>query len=231
MEAHFVVISPTAKTDGKFLLQSIASTSGRFDVLCRCALALMDLRREEKEEEEGEDSSSISFYGHFLLLGEPTPPLWLHINPKKLSETTHDEISLAAIFQQYIKNFSENNSEGYREQVFANQKLSNEKFSEFMKEEFDRYIILSEKGKLVSLMRNTEDRMLTDIYSQENQKIAIFLGSQLDIPTNIMAQITAKGAEEISLGEKSYLASHVITIFKHLLLLEEKIHLNNQLDR
>ena len=228
MEAHFVVISPTAKTDGKFLLQSIASTSGRFDVLCRCALALMDLKRKE-EKEEG--SSSISFYGHFLLLGEPTPPLWLHITPKQLSETTHDEISLAAIFQQYIKSFSENNTEGYREQVFANQKLSNENFSEFMKEEYDRYIILSEKGKLVSPMRNTENRMLTELYTKENQKIAIFLGSQLDIPRDIMEQITAKGAEEISLGEKSYLASHVITIFKHLLLLEEKIHLDNQIDR
>ncbi len=219
MEAHFIVISPTAKTDGDFLLQSIASTSGRFDVLCRCVLALMYSKREEEKEKP---STSISFYGHFLLLGEPSPPLWLHINPKQLSERTHDEISLAALFQQYIKSFSENKTDEYKEQVFSSQKLSNEKLSEFMKEEFDRYIILSEKGKLISPMVDAEDQMKTDFYSKEDQKIAIFLGSQLDIPPELMEQIIAKGAEEISLGEKSYLASHVIIIFKHLLLLEEK---------
>jgi tRNA pseudouridine-54 N-methylase len=212
------VISPTAKTDGKFLLQSIASTSGRFDVLCRCALALMDPKR--KGPEEG--NTSISFYGHFLLLGEPIPPLWLHIDPKQLSENTHDEISLAALFQKLIKSFSENDIEGYKEQTFSSQKLSNESFSEFMREEFDRYIILSEKGKLISPIMSSEEQGQTNIYSKEDQKIAIFLGSQLDIPPEIMDQITAKEVEEISLGERSYLASHVIMIFKHLLILEEE---------
>jgi tRNA pseudouridine-54 N-methylase len=217
LEAHFIVISPTAKTDGDFLLQSIASTSGRIDVLCRCTLSLMDLERKEEEEY----SNLPSLYGHFLLLGEPNPPLWLHIDPKKLSETNHDEISLAALFQQFIKNFSEKNSEGNKEQDYSGQRLSNESFSEFMKEKFDRYIILSEKGRPISVI-STEDQMQTTFYSKGDQKIAIFLGSQLDISPEMMEQIIAKGAEEISLGEKSYLASHVIIIFKHLLFLEKK---------
>ncbi len=180
MKALFLLKASTARTSPDFSIKSLAGSSGRLDVVCRCLIAALA--------KPGGIRRFVEFQA--VLEGPPNPPKLLVVKGEELRELPLSEVEVA---EQIFKVLQGLKVEGFQ----LLEKISFRKAVDKVVDRGFQLIYLHEKGgKLKDMLRG--------------EKIAFVLGDHLGLDRDSEAYLDSKGAVRVSLGPHSYMASHCI---------------------
>jgi len=181
---HFYVKSH-AITSPSINLRDLPGSGKRLDIVARCINAAFWLSYGIRK--------NVVF--HTILHGEPNPPIYIRFEGEKLRKVSPDERSIAIFIGKALKKFREDTEIESTPGVFVARK----KFHELLEEHKDKnFYLLDEEGE--------------DIGDVEIKKPFFILGDNVDLLPEEKKLLDDYGAQKISIGEKSYLSSHCITI-------------------
>jgi tRNA (pseudouridine54-N1)-methyltransferase len=188
---RFVVIGQKARSSDEFLLDDLPGTSGRLDVLVRCIRAAMlfshGLRRD------------VVLY--LVLGGGPGAPRALRVSAETARFLRPDERSLAILVKKVLASSADANASGFVE-VKPGVALASGGLS-------DVFADLGPVPKYV-LEENAPDIRAPG--AKLRSDAAFFLGDHLGFQDEVRAQISAAGANAVSVGPLSLHTEDVITL-------------------
>ncbi|MEM1513577.1 MAG: tRNA (pseudouridine(54)-N(1))-methyltransferase TrmY [Candidatus Thermoplasmatota archaeon] len=191
---HFYLKS-NALTKANINLKDLPS-AGRIDIVARCVNSAFWL------------SNSIrrNVFFHTILHGEPNPPIYIRFEGGKLRKVSPDERSISIFILKAIEKAGDEEKES-TPGIFVCKK----NFNKFVEENRDKeYYLMDEKG---------EDIEKIDI----GENPLFFLGDNRGLNEEEKKILHKYGAIDVSIGKKSYLSSHCITVINWLLdKIEEK---------
>ncbi|KAA0001017.1 MAG: tRNA (pseudouridine(54)-N(1))-methyltransferase TrmY [Thermoplasmata archaeon] len=187
---HFYVKSH-AVTTPEINLKDLPGSAGRLDILARCINASFWLSHDIRRD--------VVF--HTILHGEPSPPVYIRFEGSKLRKVSPDERSIAIFIKKAIERIKEEKEIESTPGIFVSRK----NFERLIKEHRDKkYYLLVEDGKYIEHVEICNEPFF-------------FLGDHKDLDDDEKELLYEYDAEPISLGKRSYLASHCITIINWLL--------------
>ena len=138
--------------------------------------------------------TSVSFVGIFSLHND-----WvvLRINPNDWNQWPLSEIDIAAHIKENI--------------ILLN------KFTEIQNEDLFDQTNDKDRNVIVFLTESGSDIIEALPQLQESQKLQVILGNEEGTPSLLKKWTTNRQIKEISLGSRSYLASHCITLLNYIL--------------
>jgi len=184
----FVVVSNSGVTAPIFNLESLASTSGRLDLVCRSLLAALLTPKGPRKD--------TTFYA--VLKGPPNPPLTIVVRGSEIENLPIDEISIAKLIKRAM---SGRPLKGF----------------EVRREGLD-YILkrLCKAGyKLIYLREDGE--YIENITFYKDLNFAFILGDQRGLSKADEKLLERYRASIISLGKVPYMTSFCISIINYIL--------------
>ncbi|MBA3046216.1 MAG: tRNA (pseudouridine(54)-N(1))-methyltransferase TrmY [Candidatus Thermoplasmatota archaeon] len=183
----FVVIGHKVTTEGKFSLNDLSGSTGRLDVLLRCVNSAFMLSNSIRRD--------VELY--LVLLGEPRPPVMIHLKGQELKYLNPDERSTGALVKNALMKTANDVWQKSTPGIYVARKNLADVLAEFTGR---RIVYLKEEGSSVS------DAALTgnDIF---------ILGGKDDL-TSEEEEIIQNWPNtlKISLGPISLHADHCITV-------------------
>lgn len=187
---HFYVKSH-AITTPKINLKDLPGSAGRMDVLARCINSAFWLSYGIRK--------NVIF--HTILHGEPNPPVYIRIEGERLRKMAPDERNIAIFIKKALERMREDKEIESTPGVFVCKKS----FKELLEENKDKdFYLLTEGGKNIKEVNI-------------GNKPFFFLGDYKDLKEKEKELLYKYKATPISLGKKSYLSSHCITIINWFL--------------
>ena len=186
----FVLMARKAST-APFPLNDLPG-AGRIDVVCRCVNAsiwLSDTIRRDTE-----------FFSCFD--GPPSPPVCIKFSGELMQGVSPDERNIASWISKAVLAGAGEEWKAIQRGIFT----AKRNLQSLSKEMQGSFCVLSERG----------DDMRT---AEIGENPVFFLGDHLGIPEKDEGFLERLGAKKISIGPKTYLASHCIAV------------VNNELDR
>lgn len=182
---EFVLYARKAATSPDFALDDLPSSGGRMDLVARCISNALWLSHSLRED------SCI----HIVAYGRPNPPVVISFYGAKLRGVSPDERNIAAWIRTVLA--AKRKNPGITIRAISFQQLVEELASSGR-----FFYVLHERGQ--------------DIRTVELKADAVFvLGDHLGLPRNEERFIARFAHEKISLGRRSYLASHCITVLHY----------------
>jgi tRNA (pseudouridine54-N1)-methyltransferase len=193
MQITVLLDAPRTRTDEKFLIRDVPGTSGRLDVICRILIAAFRTVPE----------LATSIQVNAVLGGPPKPPLLLQVGGKISTEFPESELGCALIlkgllFQYQILETEESN---YWPQI----SISSKGFAETLAASIQpdtQFLYMVEKG-----------RPLPEVKLNFDQPITLLLGDDQGVPPEHEEFVYQHPVQEVSIGTRSLLGSHVISLF------------------
>lgn len=187
---HFYLKSH-AVTRPDINMNDLPGSAGRMDIVARCVNSAFWLSYGIRKD--------VVF--HTILHGEPSPPVYIRMEGKKLRKVSPDERSIAIFIKKALERMEEGREIESTPGIFVSKKS----FVELLEENRDKnFYLLDEEGE--------------EIENVEIGKEPFFLiGDNMDFEEREKEIIYEYGAKAISLGKKSYLSSHCITILNWLM--------------
>lgn len=180
-----------ARTDAAFRVDDLPGSGGRMDVAARCVQTALwlsnDIRRDTKI--------------YIVLNGPPRPPVTICFDGATLRNVSPDERSIALWIKKYLQH------DATKEWAEINPGISVSK-SSFQ----DVVTAISKDHKLFVLHENGADAA-----PATRDNVAFILGDHIGLPENDEKYCMRFGAEKMSVGPKSYLASHCMIIANNAL--------------
>ena len=181
---HFYVKSH-AKTSPHINLKDLPGAAARLDIIARSINAAFWLSYGIRK--------NVVF--HTILHGEPNPPVYIRFEGQNLKKVSPDERSIAIFIGKALKNFDEKREIESTPGIFVARK----DFRQLLEENKDKnFYLLDENGE--------------DIKNVEIENPFFILGDNVDLLPEEKELLLSYDAESISIGKKSYLTSHCITI-------------------
>ncbi len=200
---HFVYFSSKARTSGNFDLNNLMK-AGRMDIVIHVLISAFFLSHDVREDVKL----------HLVFYGQPDPPKHIEMQVRKtkgIPETGKKVGSLDISKKDVaglIKKILYKYKEGKRTEVFPGCFIEKKSFLDVVKK-------LKEQGKEIFLLdKRGED--IRNLKIPEN--CAFVLGDQKGLPKKELKRLKTM-AKSVSVGNKTYFASHVVSI------------VNNELDR
>lgn len=186
---HFIYFSRYAQTSGNF--QDLMR-AGRMDIAIHVIIASLFVSHDFREDVKV----------HLVFYGSPDPPKHIEIQVKPGLDISKKDV--AGLIKRILYKYRQ----GKKTEVFPGCFVEKKSLIGIIEE-------LSENGNQIFLLdRKGEDIRQTEI----KENCAFILGDHIGIPKKEMKRIK-KIAETISLGPRTYFASHVVAV------------VNNELDR
>jgi tRNA pseudouridine-54 N-methylase len=183
LKLTFLVPSPTIRTHTKRTIKSVVGGQERFDVLSRCLLNVYPWK-----DRMNVDLSLIFYFSH------PNENNALHLPISSLKVNLQNEIDST---KELISIISDPSEYGYKIEAISFEELITN-----LANKSNLYYLSSQGNSLTKTIKNIQDR----------KSLCFVLGSQYDLTEKQEKILNDKGAYMVSIGEKEYLASHVITI-------------------
>ncbi len=188
----FLSKSYTAVTRPIFSLSSLASSSGRLDVICRCIIQAFKTRSGLRR--------NVEFYA--VLAGPPGPNMVVHVTRNVSLNVLYSELTVAdAIAKSMVS--------GYYEGVRT-----------FEGNLIDVLKIIGSRRVLPILLHEEGADILSvreEYHKRAAETITIALGTQEDLSRRDVGLLEGAGFMKYSLGPKSYLASHAVILVNYYL--------------
>ena len=195
---EIIYYSRTAPTSGKFIKQNL-NESGRLDIAVHAVIASFFLSHKIRED--------VTL--HLLFAGPPSSPKHLQLKPIIEGKTGIDKIYLSkSNVSGVLKRMLYKHKEGIKNEVFPGYWIESKSLIELISE------LSAQKRNLYILDPRGEDIRKTKI--KENPLFII--GDHLGLPQKELKRIKSH-CVPVSIGKKTYFASHTVAI------------LNNELDR
>lgn len=183
----FILFSRKGVTAPNFSLNDLPGSGGRMDLVCRCINSALWLSHKLRTDTR-----------IFVVLnGPPSPPVTVVFEGSNLKRVSPDERNIASWIRKSLRGLKKewrNVQDGI--------KVAKKSFQEIMREVEGNFYILHEKG-----------RFLREVEIKRNP--VFILGDHIGLPQKEERFALRFGAEKISLGKLSYLASQCITIVHH----------------
>jgi len=194
LDRIFVLKSSTARTSSDFNLRDLPSSSGRLEVVCRCAIsAILDSGRIRRD---------TVFVG--VLEGPPSPPLSLRFDGGRLRDLPFSEIALAAMLKDVFGDLEK--SDMHVSPCPPGLLVEKKSFNEAISSEMTS----NKRGALYYLHEKGEDIRNADMSIQDT-KIFI-VGDQKGLTAEDEHVLDELRAKRVRVGPISYLSSQVITL-------------------
>ena len=182
---HFYLKSH-AKTSPEINLKDLPGSSGRMDVVARCINAAFWLSHDIRRD--------VVF--HTILHGEPSPPVYIRIEGDKLRKVSPDERNIAIFIKKALERLKEGMEIESTPCIFVSRK----NFEQLLEENKDKeFYLLDEEGEDIENVEIKDEPFF-------------FLGDYVDMEEEEKNMLYKYGAKAVSIGRKSYLSSHCITI-------------------
>jgi len=189
----FLLKASEARTSSDFNLRDLPSSSGRLDVVCRCAIASL-----LENEEIRDDTVFIA-----TLEGQPNPPLALRFDGRTLKSLPFSEIAIAEILRRMLGGRGRQVAEHtLGEGVYVEQRS----FTETLNYELET----CKPSKLYYLREKGDD--IRDLETNLDSNCIFVLGSNRGLTAEDEEILDRMNAQRISVGPLSYLSSQVITL-------------------
>ena len=187
---HFVYFSKNAATSGSFLSRTKGDLmkAGRMDIAIHSIIAAFFLSHGFREDVKM----------HLVFYGMPTPPRHIEIQVKDELEISKKDVG------NLIKKILYKYKEGKKTEVFPGCFIEKKSFLNVIEElmkKGNEIFILDKKGE------NIREIKIPD-------KSAFIMGDQEGIPKKELKRLK-KITTPVSLGRKTYFASHTVTIVNH----------------
>jgi tRNA (pseudouridine54-N1)-methyltransferase len=199
---EFIYFSTTARTSGNFNTDNLMK-AGRMDIVCNALIHTFFLSHQMREDTKM----------HLIFYGPPTPPRHLIIQPKKYLKNTGKEAGspdlskkdIAGLIKKMLYKFK-----GDPTEVFPGYFVEKKNLFEVLDE-------LREEGKEIYLL-DSRGEDVRNIDFKQAEKAVFLVGDHKGLPKKELKRLK-KTCSCVSVGNRTYFASQVITI------------LNNELDR
>nr|MDO8099266.1 hypothetical protein [Candidatus Njordarchaeota archaeon] len=189
----FLLKASEARTSSDFNLRDLPSSSGRLDVVCRCAIASL-----LENEEIRDDTIFIA-----TLEGPPNPPLTFRFDGRTLKSLPFSEIAIAEILKRMLRNPSR---QDVQHTLWEGVHIEKRSFTETLNYELEA----CKPSRLYYLHEEGDDIRDLDISLDSNCIFA--LGSNKGLSVEDEDILDRLNAQRISVGPLSYLSSQVITL-------------------
>jgi tRNA (pseudouridine54-N1)-methyltransferase len=189
----FLLKASEARTTGDFSLKDLPSSSGRLDIVCRCAISSL-----LQDEVIRSDTVFVTTLG-----GPPNPPLTLRFDGGTLKSLPFSEVGVAEILKRLLDNRSEHDSE---HTSWEGIRIERRSFAEVINYELDAH----ESSRLYYLHENGDD--IRDIDVNLDDASIFALGSNKGLTAEDEKILDQAAAQRVSVGPISYLSSQVITL-------------------
>ncbi len=187
---EFLVLSRKGITSPDFNFKDLPGFCGRIDLLARCVNSALWVSHGIRRD--------VVF--HTILQGKPDPPKYIRFEGDKLKKVPPDERGIALFIQKALERYQEGKEIESTPGIFVSKKS----LQEVVKENSDKEIyILHEKGIPINEVEIGENPFF-------------ILGDHIGLPKKD-EKFCLRFGKKVSLGKKSYLASHCITIVNYLL--------------
>lgn len=185
--------APRAKTSDNFLIRDVPGTSGRLDVVCRILISTFRTIPEL--------APNIQF--NAILGGPPNPPLRLRAEHMTPNEVPESELACAlllktALFRYRVAHMASDNR-------FPQFSISPQSFHETLEE------LIHLQSQLLYLVENGEPLMQVNI--DFDRPIAVIVGDDQGLHPQHAKIVNAIPIRKVSIGTRSLLGSHVISLF------------------
>jgi tRNA (pseudouridine54-N1)-methyltransferase len=194
---EFVYYSKNARTSGNFDLSDLMK-AGRMDIACQIAIMAFFLSHKLRDDVKL----------HLIFDGGPDPPKHLELYPGKNIEEKGERIDIskkdvAGLLKKMLYKYKQ----GMKNEIAPGYSIEKKSFEKVIEE-------LYEGGKEIYLM----DDNGKDIRELKNKKLenAVFIiGDQDGLPRDKLKKLKRIGINKISIGNKTYFASQVVTIIQN----------------
>ena len=189
MKRIFIVKSSTAFTAPVFNIRSLASSSGRLDVICRCILNAFFIDKEMFRR-------NVVFYG--VLEGPPDPPKTIVVDGSSLDSFLLDEVWVANVISDLM-----------RGKYFKGFNILKMSFNSLVN------LIRVSGAKLLYLH---EDGIPIENYDFElGADYCFILGDQIGLDRDSEKLLISMGVPMVSLGRIAYLSSQCIWLVNNFM--------------
>lgn len=188
----FLLKASDARTSSDFNLKDLPSSSGRLDVVCRCAIA--SLLRNEQIRNDTVFLASLE--------GPPNPPITFRFNGRMTRNLPFSEIGVAKDLKRMLERLERQSAENvHREGIDVERKS----FTEALEYELE----VGKPNKLYYLHERGDD--IRDVNVDPGSNCIFALGSNKGLAAEDEEALDRLNAQKISVGPISYLSSQVIT--------------------
>lgn len=184
----FIVVSNTGVTAPIFDIRSLASTSGRLDLICRSLIASLLTPKGLRKD--------TTFFA--ILKGPPNPPLTIIARGSKIDTLPIDEVSIAKIIKRVMSREHIRGFEVKRKDL-----------------KYVLNILSKSKYKLIYLREDGEN--IENIEFYEDTNYAFILGDQKGLSRADEKLLDKYGANIVSLGRVPYMTSFCISVINYVL--------------
>jgi len=192
---EFILRALKAKTSPDFTLDDLPGSGGRMDLVCRCIsnslFVAQDMRRDT--------------IFHAVLEGPLLPPKIVSFFGETLRNVAPDERNVASHIQRALEE-GRDLKLGEEKEISPGIKVFKKSFERLIKEK-------SENSQLIYLNKKGKD--MNDFEFKKN--VVIVLGDHIGLPRESEKLLKRLKSEKLSLGPKTYLASHCIVIVHNIL--------------
>jgi tRNA (pseudouridine54-N1)-methyltransferase len=189
----FLLKASEARTSDDFSLKDLPSSSGRLDVVCRCAISSL-----LENEEIRHDTVFVA-----ILEGPPNPPLTLILDGRTLRNLPFSEIGVAGILKTLLR---KPGKESVEHTLGEGVRIEKRSFTETLCDVLET----DKPNKLYYLHEKGDD--IRDLEMNLDYSSIFALGSNKGLTAEDESLLDQLGARKISVGPLSYLSSQVITL-------------------
>jgi len=194
---EFLYYSKNARTSGNFDLSDLMK-AGRMDIACQIAIMAFFLSHKLRDDVKL----------HLIFDGGPDPPKHLELSPGRNIEAKGERVDIskkdvAGLLKKMLYKYKK----GLKNEIAPGYSIEKKSFEKVIEE-------LSEQGKEIYLMDdNGED--IREIKDKEIKNAVFIVGDQDGLPKDKLKNLKRVGIKKLSVGNKTYFASQVITIVQN----------------
>ncbi|MFX1510428.1 MAG: hypothetical protein ACFFBR_09005 [Promethearchaeota archaeon] len=193
LNLSFVVDALRTRTSDEFLIRDVPGTSGRLDVVCR--ILLSSYRTVPK--------LAPSIQVNAVLGGPPNPPLRICVNFGNANHFPESELECAIILKEILHHYRTKGA-GQSPQ-WPQFSIYPQSFKETLE------AVIADKKQILYLVES--GKPLQEVKLNLNQPLVLILGDDQGLSGDHEKCLYSYPIQEVSIGTRSLLGSHVISLF------------------
>jgi len=194
---EFVYYSKHARTSGNFDLNDLMK-AGRMDIACQIAIMAFFLSHKIRQDVKL----------HMIFDGGPDPPKHLELYPGENIERQGERIDIskkdvAGLLKKMLYKYKK----GMKNEIAPGYSIEKKSFERVIEE-------LYEQGKEIYLM-DDNGKDIRELKDKKIENAVFIIGDQDGLPSQKLKKLKRLGIKKISIGNKTYFASQVVTIIQN----------------
>jgi tRNA (pseudouridine54-N1)-methyltransferase len=194
---EFLYYSKHARTSGNFDLNYLMK-AGRMDIACQIAIMAFFLSHKIRQDVKL----------HMIFDGGPDPPKHLELFPGENIEKQKERIDIskkdvAGLLKKMLYKYKQ----GMKNEIAPGYSIEKKSFERVIEE-------LYEQGKEIYLM-DDNGKDIRELKDKKIENAVFIIGDQDGLPNEKLRKLKRLGIKKISIGNKTYFASQVVTIIQN----------------